>query len=129
MARYPARRYVEALSLRRQAIEDLEAAVFARADVLHTPIWPFPIPTIAESDVASNPGFTEFLTATGHCTRPVNYAGLPGVSVPAGFTGNGLPAAFQLVGRPFDEARLLRAARTYERETGWSDEAPNLSNL
>jgi aspartyl-tRNA(Asn)/glutamyl-tRNA(Gln) amidotransferase subunit A len=107
-------------------VQELEAAVFARAEVLHTPVWPFPIPTIEESDVASNPGFTEFITATGHCSRPVNYTGLPGVCVPAGFTGNGLPAAFQLVGRPFDEARLLRAARAYERETGWSGQAPEL---
>ena len=123
---HPARRYIEALSLRRQVIEELDAAVFARADVLHTPVWPFPIPTIAESDVAANPGFTEFIATTGHCSRPVNYAGLPGVSVPAGFTGNGLPAAFQLVGRPFDEARLLRAARAYERETGWTSQVPEL---
>jgi len=126
---HPARRYIEALSLRRQVIEELDAAVFARADVLHTPVWPFPIPTIEESDVASNPGFTEYITTTGHCSRPVNYAGLPGVSVPAGFTGNGLPAAFQLVGRPFDEARLLRVARAYERETGWSSQAPKLPKL
>ena len=123
---HPARRYIEALSLRRQVIEELDAAVFARAEVLHTPVWPFPIPTIAESDLAANPGFTEFIATTGHCTRPVNYAGLPAVGVPAGFTGNGLPAAFQLVGRPFDEARLLRAARAYERETEWSVMAPNL---
>jgi aspartyl-tRNA(Asn)/glutamyl-tRNA(Gln) amidotransferase subunit A len=123
---YSARRYIEALSLRRQVIEELEAAVFARADVLHTPVWPFPIPTIEESDVASNPGFNEFIATTGHCSRPVNYAGLPAVSVPAGFTGNGLPAAFQLIGRPFDEARLLRAARAYERETGWTAQAPEL---
>lgn len=123
---HPARRYVEALSLRRQVIEELGAAVFERADVLHTPVWPIPIPTIEESDVASNPGFTEFITATGHCSRPVNYTGLPGVSVPAGFTGNGLPAAFQLIGRPFDEARLLRAARAYEREADWSRRAPDL---
>jgi aspartyl-tRNA(Asn)/glutamyl-tRNA(Gln) amidotransferase subunit A len=123
---HPARRYIEALSLRRQVIEELEAAVFAHADALHTPIWPFPIPTIEESDVASNPGFNEFITATGHCTRPVNYTGLPGISVPAGFTGNGLPVAFQLIGRPFDEARLLRVARAYERETAWSAMAPKL---
>ena len=123
---HPARRYVEALSFRRQVIEELGAAVFARADVLHTPLWPFPVPTIAESDVAANPGFIELISATGHCTRPVNYTGLPGVSVPAGFTGNGLPAGFQLVGRPFDEARLLRAARAYERETAWSGQMPGL---
>ncbi len=46
--------------------------------------------------------------------------------MPAGFTENGLPAAFQLIGRPFDEARLLRAARAYERETEWSSMAPEL---
>lgn len=123
---HPARRYVEALSFRRQVIEELGAAVFARADVLHTPLWPFPVPTIAESDVAANPGFNELISATGHCTRPVNYTGLPGVSVPMGFTGNGLPAGFQLVGRPFDEAGLLRVARAYERETAWSGQAPAL---
>ena len=123
---YPAKRYVEALSLRRKFVDELRAAVFERADVLHTPVWPFPLPTIEESDLAANPGFTEFIAATGHCSRPVNYAGLPGVSVPAGFTANGLPCAFQLVGRPFDEALLLRAARAYERETACTAPAPAL---
>ncbi|MCH8925821.1 MAG: Asp-tRNA(Asn)/Glu-tRNA(Gln) amidotransferase GatCAB subunit A [Proteobacteria bacterium] len=123
---YPAKRYVEALSLRRKVVDELREAVFERADVLHTPVWPFPLPTIEESDLAANPGFTEFIAATGHCSRPVNYAGLPGVSVPAGFTANGLPCAFQLVGRPFDEALLLRAARAYERETACTAPAPAL---
>ena len=123
---YPAKRYVEALSLRRKVVDGLRQAVFERADVLHTPVWPFPLPTIEESDLAANPGFTEFIAATGHCSRPVNYAGLPGVSVPAGFTANGLPSAFQLVGRPFDEALLLRAARAYERETACTAPAPAL---
>ena len=59
-----------------------------------------------------------------HCSRSLNYLGLPALSVPAGFTANGLPTGFQLVGRPFDEARLFRAARAYERETGWSEQAP-----
>ena len=123
---YPAKRYVDALSLRRKVVDELREAVFERADVLHTPVWPFPLPTIEESDLAANPGFTEFIAATGHCSRPVNYAGLPGVSVPAGFTANGLPSAFQLVGRPFDEALLLRAARAYERETACTAPAPVL---
>ena len=123
---YPAKRYVEALNLRRKFVDELRQAVFERADALHTPVWPFPLPTIEESDLAANPGFTEFIAATGHCSRPVNYAGLPGVSVPAGFTANGLPCAFQLVGRPFDEALLLRAARAYERETACTAPAPAL---
>ena len=123
---YPATRYVEALNLRQKVLADLGAAVFERADVLHAPIWPFPVPTIEEADVGANPGFLEYLTATGHCARPVSYTGLPAVSVPAGFTENGLPTAFQLIGRPFDEGLLLRMAAAYERETGCTAHAPPL---
>jgi aspartyl-tRNA(Asn)/glutamyl-tRNA(Gln) amidotransferase subunit A len=50
---------------------------------------------------------------------PANLAGLPGISVPAGFTAAGLPVGLQLIGRAFDEATLLRAARAYERATDW----------
>ena len=46
-------------------------------------------------------------------TVPANLAGLPGISVPCGLVG-GLPVGIQLLGRPFDEGTLLRAARTYE---------------
>ena len=63
---------------------------------------------------------------TGHCVRPFNYTGLPAMSVPVGRTANGLPTAMQLVGRPFDEALLLRAAAAYERETSCTSEAPPL---
>ncbi|WP_375743369.1 Asp-tRNA(Asn)/Glu-tRNA(Gln) amidotransferase subunit GatA [Corallococcus interemptor] len=49
-------------------------------------------------------------------TLPCNLAGLPGLSVPCGFTQGGLPIGMQLLGRPFDEARLLRIARAFERE-------------
>ncbi|MFQ5776314.1 MAG: amidase [Kiloniellaceae bacterium] len=123
---YPATRYVEALNFRQTVLADLNEAVFAHADLLHTPVWPFPVPTIADSDLATNPGFMEFITATGHCVRPFNYTGLPAISVPAGCTANGLPAAFQLAGRPFAEALLLRAAAAYERETGCTRASPPL---
>ncbi|MER3461227.1 MAG: Asp-tRNA(Asn)/Glu-tRNA(Gln) amidotransferase subunit GatA [candidate division GAL15 bacterium] len=51
-------------------------------------------------------------------TIPVNLAGLPAISVPCGFA-NGLPVGLQLVGRPFDEATVLRAAYAYEQSTDW----------
>jgi aspartyl-tRNA(Asn)/glutamyl-tRNA(Gln) amidotransferase subunit A len=59
-------------------------------------------------------------------TIPVNLAGLPGISVPAGFTGGGLPIGLQLIGRAFDEATVLRAAHAYERATDWHTRRPSL---
>src|SRR5262245_29924254 len=59
---------------------------------------------------------------------PVNLAGLPGVSVPAGFTAGGLPIGLQLIGRAFDEATLLRTAHAYERATEWHTRRPALAD-
>jgi aspartyl-tRNA(Asn)/glutamyl-tRNA(Gln) amidotransferase subunit A len=59
-------------------------------------------------------------------TIPVNLSGLPGLSVPAGFTMAGLPIGLQLIGRAFDEATLLRVAHAYERATAWHGRKPGL---
>jgi len=56
-------------------------------------------------------------------TIPVNPAGLPGISVPCGF-GQGLPIGLQLIGRPFDEVTVLRAAHAYEQATEWHTRRP-----
>jgi len=53
----------------------------------------------------------------------VNLAGLPGVSVPCGFA-DGLPIGFQLIGRMFDEATILRVADVFERATEWHSAPP-----
>lgn len=122
----PATRYLQALRLRPAILAEFAEAVFGRADVLHIPAMIRAVPTLAESDMAANPGFADFIAALGHCTRPINYLGLPALTLPCGFTGNGLPTAFQLVGRPFDEATLYRAGRAYERDTEWTTRAPIL---
>jgi aspartyl-tRNA(Asn)/glutamyl-tRNA(Gln) amidotransferase subunit A len=58
---------------------------------------------------------------------PVNLAGLPGVSVPAGFTQTGLPIGLQLIGRAFDEATILRVAHAYQQVTTWHKRKPPLT--
>lgn len=57
-------------------------------------------------------------------TIPVNLAGLPGMSIPAGFS-NGLPVGMQLIGRPFDETTLYKAAYTFEQATDFHKQTPN----
>ena len=60
-------------------------------------------------------------------TIPVNLAGLPGLSVPAGFTKSGLPIGLQVIGKAFDEATLLRTAKAYEAATTWRERKPGLA--
>ena len=59
-------------------------------------------------------------------TRPINYMGLPSVSVPCGFDSNGLPIGLQIQGRPFAEGRVLKAADAYQRDVHWHDLKPPL---
>ncbi len=55
-----------------------------------------------------------------------NLAGIPGISIPCGFTKTGLPIGLQLFGRPFDEEKLLRIARMYESATDWHIRRPKV---
>ena len=52
------------------------------------------------------------------CTLPVNIAGVPGVSIPAGFS-DGLPVGMQIIGKPFGEETMLHIAYAYEQATEW----------
>jgi aspartyl-tRNA(Asn)/glutamyl-tRNA(Gln) amidotransferase subunit A len=59
------------------------------------------------------------------CTLPINIAGLPAISIPAGFA-NGLPIGMQIIGQPFSEETLLHIAYAYEQATEWHKRRPNL---
>ncbi len=122
----PATRYLEALGLRAVLLERLMNEVFSQVDVLHVPGAPFPAPTQEEMDVGDRPGYLEVIASITRCTQPVNYLGLPSLSVPAGFSGDGLPVALQLVGRPFAEARLLYLGDAYQQQTDWHTRAPQV---
>lgn len=116
--------YYDAYYLRAQKVRTLIRQDFLNAyqevDALITPTSPVPAFKIGEK---SDP------LAMYLCdiyTIGVNLAGLPGVSVPCGFTQTGLPIGVQLIGQPFQEANLLAIAHAYERAHEWSRKAPKL---
>jgi aspartyl-tRNA(Asn)/glutamyl-tRNA(Gln) amidotransferase subunit A len=119
---YPATRYLEALSMRAAITREFVATAMMDVDVLHLPAIPIPVPSIEDS--TTGPDVMRIIGTLGHCTRGLNYLGLPAISVPAGFDGKGLPIGFQLVARPFAEATLLRTADAYQRVTDWHKRKP-----
>jgi aspartyl-tRNA(Asn)/glutamyl-tRNA(Gln) amidotransferase subunit A len=126
---YPATRYCEALDMRASLCKEFLDTALHGVDALHIPAIPVPVPTI-ESTTRGNPAdVARVIGVIGHCTRGINYLGLPAVAVPAGFDTQGLPVAFQLVGRPFSEAKLLRMADAYQRSTEWHRRSPDLSAI
>jgi aspartyl-tRNA(Asn)/glutamyl-tRNA(Gln) amidotransferase subunit A len=102
--------YVRAQKVRTLIREDFTRA-FTQVDALVTPTSPVPAFKLGEK---VNDPLSMYLMDV--CTLPCNLAGLPGLSLPCGFTKAGLPIGLQLMGRPFDEAKLLRIARAFERE-------------
>ena len=122
----PATRYIEALRLRGPLLNEFLEQVMTRVDVLHIPTGPMPAPTLADADPASPERAVRTMGLFPKFTRTISYLGLPAISVPCGFAANGLPLAFQLVGRPFAEAQILNVAHMYQRETDWHDRAPDL---
>jgi aspartyl-tRNA(Asn)/glutamyl-tRNA(Gln) amidotransferase subunit A len=121
----PAPYYIESLSRRGPILRAFAAEVFAKVDVLVTPTIRTCLPTLAETDIDHGPPGTEhkFLAVSAN-TRPFNYLGLPAVSVNCGFDPNGCPIGLQIAGRPFAEARVLKAADAYQRDTNFHTRRP-----
>lgn len=122
----PAVSYLQALQLRPRILKRVVDAVFSKCDVLVVPAMPSQVPTIAETDMGAGQGFAQMIAGMTRFTRPLNFLGLPGLAMPAGFDSRGLPVGVQLVGRPFSEATLFRAAAAYETATDWTRRAPAL---
>jgi aspartyl-tRNA(Asn)/glutamyl-tRNA(Gln) amidotransferase subunit A len=122
----PAVDYIQALKIRGTYLRAFTRAVFERVDILLTPVLRQPVPTIAETVNRRGVAYLDMVMSLTRNTKVVNYLGLPAVSVPCGFTGNGLPTSFQLIGRPLFEGGLLAAAHRYEQATGWHLAVPPL---
>jgi aspartyl-tRNA(Asn)/glutamyl-tRNA(Gln) amidotransferase subunit A len=112
--------YVEALSRRGPVLRAFAKDVFSQVDVLATPTIRTCLPTLAETDIDHGPPGTEhrFMALSAN-TRPFNYLGLPAISINCGFDPNGCPIGLQIAGRPFAEARVMKVAEAYQRDTDW----------
>ncbi len=115
----PAADYIQALKLRGAHLRAFCAQAFRDAEVLVTPCVAIPVPTIAETTGNRGRAYLDMVVALTRNTKVVNWLGLPAVSLPIGFTRNGMPVALQLIGRPMAEAALLRIAHRYQQLTGW----------
>jgi aspartyl-tRNA(Asn)/glutamyl-tRNA(Gln) amidotransferase subunit A len=122
----PAVSYLQALQLRPRLLAQVVEAVFTHCDVLVVPTLPIQVPTIAETDMGAGQGFAQMIAGMTRLTRPLNFLGLPGLSIPVGFDGRGLPIGVQLVGRPFAETTLFRVAAAYETAANWTRRTPAL---
>ena len=104
--------YLKAQKLRTLIKGDFDAA-WNTVDVVLTPTTPTPAFAFGEKSGDPVQMYLEDIF-----TVTVNMAGLPGISVPAGISGEGTPLGLQLIGKPFDEATILRAGQTIENAAG-----------
>ncbi|GIX49649.1 MAG: glutamyl-tRNA(Gln) amidotransferase subunit A [Candidatus Tectimicrobiota bacterium] len=110
--------YLKAQRFRALLCQEVGEAL-RRVDALATPTTLLPAPRLDEPVVRL--GGSEVVVAANlaRFTRPFNLTGLPALSLPCGFSNEGLPIGLQLAGRPFDEATILRLAYAYEQHTSW----------
>jgi aspartyl-tRNA(Asn)/glutamyl-tRNA(Gln) amidotransferase subunit A len=116
--------YNTALKVRRKILADFNAAFATPCHVILMPATPGPAFRLGEKTADPLAMYLEDVYTVG-----VNLAGLPGMTVPAGFAeieGKRLPVGVQLIAPAFDESTMLRTARMFERDTGFGEEAPAL---
>ena len=95
-----------------------------QVDLLAGPTEPVTAPKLLANSVQAGERKVGTVTALTQYTRAYNITGFPAISVPCGFDESGLPIGFQLAGRPFDDATVLRAAHAYEQATDWGQQRP-----
>jgi len=109
--------YIKAQQLRRMISDDFKQA-FEKVDVIMGPASP---ETAFEIGKKSDDPISMYLSDI--YTIAVNLAGLPGMSIPAGFSNN-MPVGLQIIGNHFDESRLLNVAHQYQQKTDWHRQIP-----
>ena len=109
--------YLQAQKLRRMIADDFQRC-FAECDLIVGPV----APSVAWPLGQQKDSVRDYLADI--FTLPASLAGLPGMSLPAGFGAHGMPVGLQLIGNYFDEGRLLHAAHALQQATNWHTQAP-----
>lgn len=112
--------YSKAQKVRTVIVDDFKKA-FKEVDVIVGPTSPSPA-----LPVGSSKGHPMFGEMADILVEPSTIAGLPGVSLPCGFTRDGLPIGLQIIGPQFAESQILNVAYQYEQATDWTKEKPKL---
>ncbi|HXW18618.1 MAG TPA: amidase [Candidatus Acidoferrales bacterium] len=107
--------YLQALETREHAALGFDAT-FGRAEVIVAPATPIAAPKIGETTVRIRGVDETVRSALVQISRPANVSGNPAISIPCGWTKNGLPIGLQLIGKHWDEARLLQIAEAASQE-------------
>lgn len=111
--------YVQAMRWRNELSTAMLGA-FRRFDLLMTAGW-------LNAAEPADPSAPDFFKRRQIVTMPFSLSGIPALSLPCGFSADGLPLALQLAGRPFDEATVLRAGDAYQRSTDWHTRKPPIA--
>lgn len=112
--------YLKAQKVRTLVKRDFDEA-FKKVDVIATPTCP---ETAFRMGEKTDDPLTMYLSDI--FTNSVNLAGVPGISIPCGFTKAGLPVGLQIIGNHFDEASIFQVAHAYEQSTNWHRRRPEL---
>jgi aspartyl-tRNA(Asn)/glutamyl-tRNA(Gln) amidotransferase subunit A len=115
--------YVQAQRVRARLLGGM-LRVLQSTDLLLTPTLPITAPRLDQKTVEGPAGPMDVRAALTLFTRPFNLTGLPALSLPCGFDDEGMPIGLQIIGRPFDEAAVLRAGHAFESATEWQARRP-----
>jgi len=116
--RVPAAVYLQAQRARRLILSHLLEAL-QEVDALVMPATPVTAPRLGQARVEINGREYDVRGTLTRFSSPFNLAGFPALVIPCGFDGRGLPIGLQVVGRPFDEATILRIGDAYQQVTDW----------
>ena len=122
----PATYYIQAQRIRAMIFPTV-MSLFRSFDVIVTPTEPMVATEVGQQIVRFGDVEESVDSAIVRYTAPFNLTGLPALSIPCGFSKNGLPIGMQIIGKAYDEATVLRIGHAYEQSTNWHTITPEIA--